>query len=195
MAVIVKLGGSLAAAGTLRTWLAVVLALGGGRCIIVPGGGDFAEGVRAAQHRLGFSDRTAHRMALLAMQQYALLLLELAPALRPCEDEAQIKAALAADNIALWLPSRIVEADPSVAESWDITSDSLAAWLAHRLGAARLLLVKSAPAPSPPLSPERLAALGLVDSAFPAYAARAGIPVGYCGPGEAARLAEQIGLG
>lgn len=195
MAVIVKLGGSLAAAGTLQAWLDPVLAHGSGRCIIVPGGGDFAQGVRAAQQRLGFTDRTAHRMALLAMQQYALLLRELAPALRPCEDEGQIETALAAGGIALWLPSRMVEADPAIAESWDITSDSLAAWLARRVGATRLVLVKSAPAPDPPLSPERLAALGLVDAAFPRYAARVGIPLTYCGPGAAALLAEQIGLG
>ncbi|HET7594727.1 MAG TPA: aspartate/glutamate/uridylate kinase [Stellaceae bacterium] len=195
MAVIVKLGGSLAAAGTLRTWLDVILAQGGGRCIVVPGGGDFADGVRSAQRRLGFSDRTAHRMALLAMQQYALLLMELAPALRPCADEAQIAAALAERGIALWLPGPMVEADPAIAESWEVTSDSLAAWLARRVGATRLVLVKSAPAPDPPLSPERLAALGLVDAAFPAYAASAGLAVAYCGPGEAARLAEQMGLG
>ena len=192
MAAIVKLGGSLAAAGTLRTWLDVILAQGGGRAVIVPGGGDFADGVRAAQQRLRFSDRTAHRMALLAMQQYALLLQDLAPALRPCADEAQIAAALAAGGVALWLPSAMVEADPAIAESWDVTSDSLAAWLAHRLGATRLVLVKSAPAPDGPLSPERLAALGLVDPAFPAYAARAGIPVAYCGPGDAAHLAAAL---
>ncbi len=195
MAVIVKLGGSLAAAGTLRGWLDTVLAHGRGRCILVPGGGDFADGVREAQRRLGFSDRTAHRMALLAMQQYALLLTELAPALRPCEDDAEISAALAAGSIALWLPSRMVEADPAIAGSWDVTSDSLAAWLARRVGATRLVLVKSAPAPDPPLSPDRLAALGLVDAAFPAYAASAGIAVAYCGPGAASLLAEQIGLG
>lgn len=192
MAAIVKLGGSLAAAGTLRIWLDVILTQGGGRAVVVPGGGDFAEGVRAAQQRLRFSDRTAHRMALLAMEQYALLLRELAPALRPCADEAQIAAALAAGSIALWLPSLMVEADPAIAESWDVTSDSLAAWLAQRLGATRLALVKSAPAPDAPLSPERLAALGLVDPAFPAYAARAGIPVVYCAPGEMARLAAAL---
>ena len=36
MAAIVKLGGSLAAAGTLPRWLDVILAQGGGRAIIVP---------------------------------------------------------------------------------------------------------------------------------------------------------------
>ncbi|HJT07899.1 MAG TPA: uridylate kinase [Stellaceae bacterium] len=192
MAAIVKLGGSLAAAGTLRPWLDIILTQGGGRAVVVPGGGEFADGVRLAQKRLRFSDRTAHRMALLAMQQYALLLQELAPALRPCADEAQIAAALAAGSIALWLPSAMVEADPAIAESWDVTSDSLAAWLAWRIGATQLVLVKSAPAPDPPLSPERLAALGLVDAAFPGYAAKADIPIVYCGPGETARLSDLL---
>ena len=192
MAAIVKLGGSLAAAGTLRRWLDVVVTEGGGRAVIVPGGGDFADGVRAAQKRWHFSDRTAHRMALLAMQQYALLLQELAPALRPCADEAEIAAALAAGSTALWLPSHMVEADPTISESWDVTSDSLAAWLAWRLGATRLVLVKSAPMPEAPLSPERLAALGFVDAAFPAYVAKAGIAIVYCGPGETARLGEAL---
>jgi aspartokinase-like uncharacterized kinase len=195
MAAIVKLGGSLAAAGTLRTWLDVVTREGGGRAIIVPGGGDFAQAVRGAQRRLGFSDRTAHRMALLAMEQYALLLMELAPSLRPCAGEAQIAAALAAGGSALWLPSAMVAADPAIAESWDVTSDSLAAWLAHRIRATRLILVKSAPAPEPPLSPERLAALGFVDAAFPAYAASAGAPLAYCGPGDTASLADLLRLG
>ena len=192
MAAVVKLGGSLAGAGTLPAWLDVILAQGGGRAIIVPGGGEFADGVRAAQKRLRFSDRTAHRMALLAMEQYALLLQELAPALRPCADAAQIAAVLAAGRIALWLPSTMVEADPAISESWDVTSDSLAAWLAGRIGATRLVLVKSGPAPDAPLSPERLAALGLVDAAFPAYAAKAGVPLVYWGPGETARLAELL---
>ena len=191
-AIVVKLGGSLATAGTLPPWLEVILGQGAGRAVIVPGGGDFADGVRLAQKRLRFSDRTAHRMALLAMQQCALLLQELAPALRPCSDEAQIAAALAADSIALWLPSAMVEADPAISESWDVTSDSLAAWLAWRIGAIQLVLVKSAPAPNLPLSPERLATLGLVDAAFPAYAAKAGIPIVYCGPGETARLAAAL---
>ncbi len=193
--VIVKLGGSLASAGTLGSWLAIVVERGAGRSVIVPGGGEFADAVRAAQRRLRFSDRAAHRMALLAMGQYALLLRDLAPALYPCESVAQIRAALADSRVALWLPYAMVDADPMVAESWEVTSDSLAAWLARRLEATRLVLVKSAAVPPPPLSPARLAALGLVDPAFPAYAAGGGFTVSCCGPGDEARLANEVGLG
>lgn len=195
MAIVVKLGGSLASAGTLQSWLATAVERGAGCCVIVPGGGPFADAVRAAQERHRFSDGAAHRMALLAMEQYALLLRDMAPALRPCESVAQIRAALASSGVALWLPYAMVDADPAVAESWDVTSDSLAAWLARRIEATRLVLVKSAAAPPPPLSPERLTALGLVDPAFPAYAAGGGLAVTYCGPGDEARLANEMGLG
>jgi aspartokinase-like uncharacterized kinase len=186
---IVKLGGSLAAAGTLGTWLDAVVAHGAGRFVVVPGGGSFADAVRATQHRYGFSDRAAHRMALLAMEQYALQLLDLAPTLCPAESEAEIATSLAVGRIALWFPRRMVAAEPAIAESWDVASDSLAAWLARRLGARRLMLVKSAPAPPPPLSPKRLAALDLVDAAFPAYAENAQFRLDYCGPGDQDRLA------
>jgi 5-(aminomethyl)-3-furanmethanol phosphate kinase len=186
---IVKLGGSLAAAGTLGAWLDAVVAYGAGRFVVVPGGGGFADAVRAAQHRHGFSDHAAHRMALLAMEQYALQLLDLAPALCPAESEAEIAASLAADRVALWFPHRMAAADPAIAESWDVAADSLAAWLARRLGARRLVLVKSAPAPPPPLSPTRLAAFGLVDAAFPDYAENAPFRLDYCGPGDQDRLA------
>lgn len=192
---VVKLGGSLANAGTLGGWLDAVLAHGRGRTVVVPGGGAFADAVRSAQVRLGFSDRAAARMAVLAMEQYAELLLDRAPSLRACSDAAAIRAALAASDVALWRPSRMVESDPAIAASWDVTSDSLAAWLARRVEAHRLVLVKSADVPPPPVTAAELAALGLVDPEFPAYAEAAGCALFCCGPGEHGRLAGAVGLG
>jgi aspartokinase-like uncharacterized kinase len=194
MAVVVKLGGSLGAAGTLAAWLATLLEHGRGRAVIVPGGGAFADAVRAAQRRDGFSDLAAHRMAVLAMEQYGCLLLDLAPDLVACAGPAEMRAALGSGRVALWLPSRMVAADPLIAGSWDVTSDSLAAWLARRLEAERLVLIKSAPPPQAGASPAELAALGLVDPAFPGYADAAGCPVICCGPGETARLAAALAL-
>ncbi|HXY99979.1 MAG TPA: hypothetical protein VEI03_08250 [Stellaceae bacterium] len=193
MTVVVKLGGSLAAAGTLASWLAVVSEHGGGRAVIVPGGGDFADAVRETQRRYGFSDLAAHRMAVLAMEQYAWMLLDLAPALVACASAPEMRAALGHGGVALWLPSRMVLADPLIAGRWRVTSDSLAAWLARRLEATHLVLVKSAPAPS--ATTAELAVLGYVDPAFPDYAEAAGCPVSCCGPGEGARLAAALALG
>src|SRR2546426_2358433 len=66
---VIKLGGSFAFSADLGDWIAAIAACAG-RVVIVPGGGPFADVVRAAQVQMGFDDRAAHRMALLAMAQY-----------------------------------------------------------------------------------------------------------------------------
>jgi aspartokinase-like uncharacterized kinase len=184
--IVVKLGGSLAETASLPGWLAA-LEGGRGRAVVVPGGGAFADAVREEQRRHRFADRAAHRMGLLAMEQYGLMLADLLPCLAPCRDEAAIRAALAAGEVALWLPYEMAAADRAIPESWDVTSDSLAAWLAERLGAARLVLVKSVAA-SPPLEPATLAAAGMVDAAFPRFLAAAGAELDWAGPGDEDRL-------
>ncbi|MBV9052148.1 MAG: hypothetical protein JO196_07095, partial [Hyphomicrobiales bacterium] len=68
---VVKLGGSLAFADLLPTWLSAIEA-GAGNTVLVVGGGPFADVVRLAQPRMGFDDRAADAMALLAMEQYAI---------------------------------------------------------------------------------------------------------------------------
>lgn len=188
---VVKLGGSLAKARTLENWLDVLSNHGAGRAAIVPGGGEFADAVRAAQSSYRFSDLAAHRMALLAMEQYALLLADLEPAFHLCDSEAGIRAALAADRVALWQPRAMIDAAPEVATSWEITSDSLAAWLARRLGASHLLLIKSVTV-GPPHDAHRLADLGIVDPAFPRYVAGAKFGLHCFGPGEEKHLAAEL---
>lgn len=165
---IVKLGGSLIHAAALRSWLtAAVERLT--PCLIVPGGGPFADAVRAAQARLGFADLAAHRMAILAMQQYGLLLQALEPRLRLVERDREIRALARGQAAGVWLPWAMAGRDASLPASWAVTSDSLALILATRLRAARLLLVKAAPLPAGRDLAD-LAALGLIDPAFPGLA-------------------------
>jgi aspartokinase-like uncharacterized kinase len=180
--IVVKLGGSLAEADALRGWLAA-LAAGGGRAVVVPGGGPFADAVRAAQRRHGFSDRAAHRMALLAMEQYALMLADLAPVLVPSRTLAEIRATLASGRVPVWMPATMLFGETAIPESWAVTADSLAAWFARRLEAVRLALVKSVAAPAP-LDPAALAARGMVDAAFPRFVAGSGFALDWFGPGE-----------
>jgi aspartokinase-like uncharacterized kinase len=191
MTAIVRLGGSLARSGTLKDWLEPLASHGGGRVVLVPGGGVFADAVRDAQASDGFSDLAAHRMAILAMEQYGLMLADLEPRFRLAASEGEIAAALTAGAVALWLPSAMAFAAPEIAASWEVTSDSLAAWLARKIGARLLLLVKSAPA-ARPLDAAALAEQGLVDAAFPAYVAHAPFAWDYCGPGEQAKLLAAI---
>ena len=72
---IVKLGGSHATGPHLKDWLAAIAAEAGS-IAIVPGGGPFADAVRAAQASIGYDDRAAHAMALMAMAQFGRALAE-----------------------------------------------------------------------------------------------------------------------
>lgn len=165
---IVKLGGSLVSHPRLPALLGA-LARRGAPLVLVTGGGPLADGVRALQPRLSLSDAACHRMAILAMEQTAIAFADLASGLVLADTPEAIADAHAQGRAALWLPARMALATRELPESWDLTSDSLAAWLAAELGAARLTLVKSAPASGP--TPADWAASALVDPLFPSFAA------------------------
>jgi len=178
---VVKLGGSLAKAGALRPWLDSLAALPG-PLVVVPGGGAFADTVRAAQTSLGYDDAAAHDMALMAMSQLARAIASLAPWLAYAETEAAIGPA-GRCVFAAWPALRDV---PDLPRGWHVTSDSIAVALACRLRAARLLVVKSAEPPTGDAG--ELARTGLVDPAFPAMLRRFRGTAHITGPVPPARL-------
>lgn len=65
--------------------------------------------------------------------------------------------------------------------SWDVTSDSLALWLAITLRAAQLLILKAAPAPAD-AQLEQLGASGIVDPYLPTLARRFPGEIAVIGP-------------
>ena len=170
---IVKLGGSLAGDSTLWQWLETLARCGGGRVVIVPGGGPFADAVRDAQELWGFDDSTAHGMALLAMEQYGLMLCGLCPALVPARSQAEIYAVLRNAGVVVWLPAAMTHNGDDIPARWDVTSDSLSAWLARRMSAERLVLVKACDIPAQRFNADELARLGVVDATFPQWVSKA----------------------
>ena len=143
---VVKIGGSLAYAAELPAWLAALALHGGGRVVIVPGGGPFADLVRRAQAHQGYADASAHAMALLAMAQYGLMMAGIEGRLVAAAGLSQIREVLAAGRVPVWIPGP--DGAPGVRASWEVSSDSLALWVAGQMGATDLALVKSR-APSP----------------------------------------------
>lgn len=137
---VVKLGGSLAQSRHWVPWLEA-LAAWGGPAILVPGGGPFADCVRAAQGAMKFSDTAAHRMALMAMGQFGIALAERSEIFDLAASKTHIESALNTGRIPVWLPERMVLDAPDVPACWEVTSDSLAAWLAAICKARRLLLI------------------------------------------------------
>ena len=171
--IIVKLGGSLSQSDALNKCLNSVEQNYQGRAVvIVPGGGAFADQVRLAQYHWQFDDKTAHRMAILAMQQMALLIKGLKGDFSIAHSVTDIRKQLHQQKIVIWSPD-IVELDnAAIQASWDITSDSLAAWLAKTLSARELILVKSAMIDAC-LSLQQLAKKNIVDNGFCDFAMQA----------------------
>jgi aspartokinase-like uncharacterized kinase len=164
--IVVKLGGSLSHSESLIKCLnSLEQNYAPNAIVIVPGGGAFADQVRLAQQRWQFDDNTAHRMAILAMQQMALLIKGLKRCFTIAYSVTDIEKQLSRQKIVIWSPD-IVELDRAgIAASWDITSDSLAAWLASALSAKELILVKSASIDKN-LSLQKLAEQNIIDQGF-----------------------------
>jgi aspartokinase-like uncharacterized kinase len=162
---VVKLGGSTAQAAEMNAWIDA-LAASSLPLVIVPGGGPFADQVREAQKRLGFSDAAAHTMAILAMEQFGHVILDRHVKLAAARSPEEIGQTLARGQVPVWLPSAMAIGAAGIPASWDITSDSLAAWLAGKLGAWALLLIKQTNAFSDTDDLDGLMANGLVDAAF-----------------------------
>ena len=129
---VVKVGG--AALGHDLTPLA---GLGPG-VLVVPGGGPFADTVRVVDDRLGIGDDASHWAAILAMDQYAYALAALVPGARLVHDPSEAGSG----DLAVLAPYDWLHLADPLPHSWDVTSDSIAAWVALAVGAKRLLLIK-----------------------------------------------------
>lgn len=181
--VVVKFGGSLLGSPESGALLA---AAARHKAVVAPGGGPFADAVREAQVAHGLSDAAAHAMAIVAMDQTAVLLANLDPQFTLCASVEQFDAAFAAGRPAIWRPSRMALA-ADLPASWEVTSDSLALWLAMALGAPRLVLLKAAAVPKG-TGAKAWAAAGLVDRHFAALAQKFTEEIVGLGPATAAAL-------
>jgi aspartokinase-like uncharacterized kinase len=192
-ATVVKLGGSTADHKEMEVWTA---ALAGASLpiIIVPGGGAFADQVRDEQNRLGFSDAAAHAMAILAMDQFGHVILDRHERFSAARSPEEIEQVLADGKIPVWLPSAMAIPAPDIPASWDVTSDSLAAWLTGRLSAQALLLVKQSRAFTEHDGVADLMARGIVDVHF-ATMLPAGVDLLIAGPHDAATAAATLSSG
>jgi 5-(aminomethyl)-3-furanmethanol phosphate kinase len=140
---VVKVGGGLgrdAGDGALRALCAHIADAGARhRLLVVPGGADFADAVREHDRRFGLRPQTAHRMAILAMDQFGWALVDLIPRATPCVDLPSMREG----GVAVLLPAALLARRDPLPHSWAVTSDSIAAWVAGAAGAGRLVLVKA----------------------------------------------------
>jgi aspartokinase-like uncharacterized kinase len=137
MKVVLKLGGSLIEQA--ETLLNAVTSHFVGKenkvkIVVVPGGGIFANGIREASRTYSLSDEASHWMAIAAMEQYAYLINDRTGV--PLIDNTDSVP----DGISILLPYKLLKDADELEHSWNVTSDTIAAWVAQRTGA---MLVKA----------------------------------------------------
>ena len=143
---VVKIGGGLVSIpGALdRVCQEVSAAAARHRMIVIPGGGPFADAVRAIDRSFQLSPPAAHWMALLAMDQYGHVLVDRIPGALLLDEPGSLLDCLNAGSVAVLAPSRWLRSADVLPCSWDVTSDSIAAFVAGAVDAARLILIKPA---------------------------------------------------
>jgi 5-(aminomethyl)-3-furanmethanol phosphate kinase len=144
------------------------------RIVLIAGGGPAADIVRALDRVHGLGDQSAHRLALHAMDLTAVILAELLPGTVLVQSRDRLGAVWSAGSIPVLAPRCVLEeieryGQGGLPASWDVTSDSIAAWLAVDLVADRLILLKSASLPDG-ADRQEAARLGLVDPMLPLVA-------------------------
>jgi hypothetical protein len=142
-AVIVKVGGSLASyPEKLRNLCTKLTELSREhKLIVIPGGGKFADAVRKLDKRFSLSPAVSHRMAILGMDQYGLLLSDLLQGSCIVNKLGHLQETLDLDKLPVFLPSTLLFAGDPLENSWDVTSDSIAVYVAGQLHATRIILV------------------------------------------------------
>jgi aspartokinase-like uncharacterized kinase len=139
-------------------------------------------------------------MAILAMEQFGWALTDLIPGAAGRAELGSVREG----GVSVLLPAALLAEHDPLPESWGVTSDSIAAWVAGAAGAERLVLVKPVaglyrtwPATGEPiarLTVDELAALrpAGVDAHLPAALRGAGVETWVIGGREPARLAELL---
>ena len=140
---VIKIGGSLYNSKYLTMWLNEISECSLKQIVIVPGGGPFADQVRKADEKFGLEEIHSHNMAVLAMQQYAAVCASLCPTLELANSIDKIHNAWGNEKAAIWEPYETVRDQCRLDKTWEVTSDSLAIWLANVLEIKNVLFVKS----------------------------------------------------
>ena len=173
---ILKLGGSLLDLPDLCVRLQAVFAnFDGDRPLLICGGGEAADLVRRWHDCFELDEERSHWLALEAIRLNQRLLLDLLPELELVANREAAELVWQNDRIPLLDLVEFMRTEEALLtvferlpHTWEVTSDSLAGWVAVRWSAERLILLKSVDLPDAQThDPEQLVKVGLIDSFFP----------------------------
>ncbi len=150
--VVYKLGGSLLSCGDLAARLRAVLQQRPDtHSLIVVGGGSAADVVRAWSVTHTLTEVAAHWLAVRSLSLNRGLLRQLLPESREVSSRVEVQPSEVHVPLLLDVEACLLAAETdhrcSLPKCWDVTTDSIAAWVAHDWAANELVLLKSTALP------------------------------------------------
>jgi aspartokinase-like uncharacterized kinase len=153
---VIKVGGSLARIPNALARVSLRVREVARNCpvLVVPGGGPFADAVREFDRVAGLSPDVAHWMAILAMDQYAHVLVQQISDAVLVTEPGRIQEGLDRTGCVVLAPSRWMRSADALPHSWQVTGDSIAAFVAGALDARQLVLIKPHSKMAEPVDPQ-----------------------------------------
>jgi 5-(aminomethyl)-3-furanmethanol phosphate kinase len=111
------------------------------KLIVVPGGGEFADLARDYDKRFNLSGKASHQIAILGMDQYGLVLSDLISNSCLVNKLEKVQKLLELSKLPVFLPSDFMLNSDPLANSWDVTSDSITICVARQLSVRKVVLV------------------------------------------------------
>lgn len=97
--------------------------------LIVPGGGIFADHIREVSEKCSIGDDAAHWMAILSMEQYAYYLID-KTGINSVDNITELPK-----GVSVLRPYRLLRESDRLPHSWNVTSDTISAWIAREIDA------------------------------------------------------------
>ncbi len=139
-----KLSGSLDNEKTLSKLIPLIDSLSSRlRVVIVPGGGAFADFIRARSARRKTSEKTAHAQAVISTGQFGYELAERFKNGVAAHNRFQVETALKAGATPVFIPHPYTAGRKRIPATWEATSDTIAAEACRYLGIGGLIMLKS----------------------------------------------------
>lgn len=133
---VVKIGGSLFPDFAIE----LVNELEGTDSLVILGGGEFANLIRKYDENLHFSDSVCHNTAIECMEIISRLVCDKSENSAICHSIEEAEKLNDNGIVPILITSGILEEDDPFESSWEVTSDSIAAYISHLLN-GKLLIV------------------------------------------------------
>jgi len=110
------------------------------KIIIIPGGGTYANFVRRIDEKISIGDELSHWMAIFAMNCNGIELSQKYNDIKYFDNIRELKKSN--ERIVIFLPYDFINQRDELLHTWDVTSDSIALYIAQHLGFKACFLIK-----------------------------------------------------